>query len=87
MRYELRTSRTAAKQLASLPTAVRARIVGRIERLREWPEHGQDVKALKGRLAGSYRLRCGDYRVLFEVLHDPKVIVVEQIGPRESIYG
>jgi mRNA-degrading endonuclease RelE of RelBE toxin-antitoxin system len=87
MRYELRVSRKAARQLASLPAPVRGRIVARVERLRDWPDHGQDVKPLRGRLAGSHRLRCGDYRVLFQVLDDPRAIVVEQVGSRESIYG
>jgi mRNA-degrading endonuclease RelE of RelBE toxin-antitoxin system len=87
MTYELRILRRAARQLALLPAGVRTRIVGRMERLRGWLDHGQDVKALKRRLAGCYRLRCGDYRVLFHVLDDPRAIVVEQVGPRESVYS
>ncbi len=86
MTYELRISRKVAKQLASLPERARERLVRRIERLRDWPDHGQGVKALKGRLAGCYRLRCGSYRVLFQVLDDPKVIVIEQVAARGSIY-
>jgi mRNA-degrading endonuclease RelE of RelBE toxin-antitoxin system len=66
MKYELRIPRRAAKQLASLPARARERIVERIERLASWPDHGQDVKALKGQWAGCYRLRCGSYRVLFQ---------------------
>jgi len=86
MRYELRIPRKVAKQLASLPAKARVRIVQRLKCLGDWPEHGQDVKPLKGRLAGCYRLRCGEYRVLFQVLSDPRVVVVEQIGPRGSVY-
>ncbi len=86
MKYELRIPRRVAKQLASLPAHARERVVHRIERLADWPDHGQDVKALKGQLAGCYRLRCGSYRLLFQVLDDPKVIVIEQIGQRGSVY-
>ena len=86
MRYELRIPRKVAKQLASLPARARSQIVWRVERLANWPAHGQDVKALRGRLAGCYRLRCGDYRVLFQVLDDARVIVIEQVGPRGSVY-
>ncbi len=86
MRYELRIPRKVAKQLASLPARARERIVRRVEQLRNWPDHGQDVKALRGRLAGCYRLRCGSYRVLFQVVEGAKLIVIEQVGPRGSVY-
>ena len=86
MKYELRIAKAAARQLASLPARARERIAERVAALSDWPDHGQDVKALKGQLAGCYRLRCGNHRVLFHVLDDPKVVVVEQIGARGSVY-
>jgi mRNA interferase RelE/StbE len=86
MRYELRIPRRAAKQLASLPSRARSQIIRRVEGLANWPAHGQDVKALRGRLEGCYRLRCGEYRVLFQVLDDARVIVIEKVAPRGSVY-
>jgi len=50
-----------------------------------------NVEAVKpdapgGDLAGLYKLRVGDYRVVYEVLHSEQVIVVHLIGHRREIY-
>jgi len=40
----------------------------------------------KGDLAGLYKLRIGDYRVVYEILYDEKMIVIHQVGHRSEIY-
>lgn len=44
--------------------------------------HADNITQLVG--SSGYRLRVGDYRVVFEVTNE--VIVVTRIGPRSSIY-
>jgi mRNA interferase RelE/StbE len=44
------------------------------------------LEALTGDLAGLYKLRIGDYRVIYEVLWDEKIIVIHAIGHRREIY-
>ncbi len=39
-----------------------------------------------GDLAGLYKLRVGDYRVIYEVLWDEETIVIHAIGHRREIY-
>ena len=43
-------------------------------------------QALKGDLAGLYKLRVGDYRIIHEILHDEESIVIHTIGHRREIY-
>lgn len=43
-------------------------------------------KALTGPLAGLWRLRVGDYRVLLDIQRDELVIVALDVGHRSSIY-
>ena len=43
-------------------------------------------QALKGELAGLYKLREGDYRIIYEILHDEETIVIHSIGHRREIY-
>jgi hypothetical protein len=43
-----------------------ARVYELIERLKNWP-NVSGAKALRGKLAGKYRIRTGDYRILFHV--------------------
>jgi len=44
-----------------------------------------DVEKLEG-LEGSYRLRIGEYRIIFTVNKREKTIFITHIGKRESIY-
>ena len=39
-----------------------------------------------GDLAGFYKLRAGDYRVVYEILHDENLLVIHLIGHRSEIY-
>jgi mRNA interferase RelE/StbE len=43
-------------------------------------------EALAGNLAGLYKLRVGDYRVIYETLRQEETIVVHAIGHRSEIY-
>ena len=44
------------------------------------------LEALTGDLAGLYKLRVGDYRVIYEVLWDEETIVIHAIGHRREVY-
>jgi mRNA-degrading endonuclease RelE of RelBE toxin-antitoxin system len=44
------------------------------------------AKPLRGDLHGSYRIRTGDYRVVFTVSADGQTVVIWKIGYRGSIY-
>lgn len=41
---------------------------------------------LKGKWKGKFKLRVGDYRVVYNVNHDTRLIVVHLIGHRREIY-
>jgi mRNA interferase RelE/StbE len=43
-----------------------------------------NVKALKGQ--STYRLRVGDWRVVYKLKHEQLIVYVIEIGPRGSIY-
>jgi len=48
--------------------------------------NGIRLEALVGDLAGLYKLRVGDYRVIYEVLWDEETIVIHAVGHRREIY-
>jgi mRNA-degrading endonuclease RelE of RelBE toxin-antitoxin system len=73
----------AARQVADLPKPIKARMVGLIVRLAEWPDVS-GARSLRGSLAGHYRLRTGDYRVQFRV--EAGQVVIEHIGHRDGFY-
>jgi mRNA interferase RelE/StbE len=80
-RYRIEYGRSALSDLDSLAPKIRKQVLRKIERL-ESGLHG-DIKRLRGSDI-AYRLRMGDYRVLFDV--DGDVIIVRRIGDRKGVY-
>jgi mRNA interferase RelE/StbE len=60
-------------------------MVLRLEELGEDPFARGTVK-LQGR-DNVYRVRVGNYRILYEVLSSEKIVLVEKIDHRSTIYG
>jgi mRNA interferase RelE/StbE len=81
--WRLELGRRAEKELASLPDAIMQRILDRLQKLAENP-HGPGTKKLQG--GGGYRLRVGDYRVLYDVFLQERVIAVYAVGHRRDVY-
>ena len=81
MAYEMELSDEARRSLRSLPNEVRREIGFQLDRLQR--SFGGDVKKLRGG-KNEYRLRVGNYRVLFELEHNR--IVVYAVGPRKDMY-
>ena len=75
----------AARDLARLDLPEARRIVQRINWL---ASNLGTVKpeTLSGDLAGFYKLRVGDYRVVYEILDAEQVLLVHAIGHRREIY-
>ena len=84
--YSIDFAPKARKQFLRLDPPIRHRLAERMAQLAEWPETGLDVRPLKGRRAGEYRLRVGQYRVIFVVDEESRRILLREIGHRGSIY-
>ncbi len=81
MRYRIEYTGEVVEALARLPKREADQITRKVARL-EAGLHG-DIKRLHGADVG-FRLRMGNYRVLFDVEKD--VIVIQKIGHRKEIY-
>jgi mRNA interferase RelE/StbE len=75
----------AARDLARLDTSTARRIVNRIRWLAENIENIRP-EALTGDLAGLFKLRVGDYRVVYQILRDQELIVIHFVGHRREVY-
>jgi len=85
MTYRVVTSETAERQFNRLDRQVQKRIRDHIEALSENPRpHG--VKKLKG-YRDYWRIRVGDYRVIYTIQDDRLLVVVIRIGHRREVYG
>jgi mRNA interferase RelE/StbE len=81
VRYEVEFLPVALKQLRALPKETRRLIGAKIDRVQY--DLGGDVKKLTG-FKNKYRLRAGNYRVLFEL--EGSTVVVYDVGDRKDIY-
>jgi len=81
--YRVVIEKKASRALMALETHHRARITGAIELLARNP-YPPAARKLTNRLA--YRLRVGDYRIIYSVQESTITIVVVAIGHRKDVY-
>ena len=76
---------TAFEDLSRIDKPIAKRITDKITWL---SEHLDNITPLplKGNLSRFYKLKIGDWRVLYEVGYDEKVITVHKVGHRKEIY-
>lgn len=81
--YSLEFKHSVAKDVAKIPKRDLQRIMDRIGALRDQPRPPGSVK-----LSGQeyYRIRQGNYRIVYEIIDDRLVIVVIAVGHRRDIY-
>ena len=81
-RYELRFKPSVAKDLRGIPSADVRRILTRIETLHEDPRPpGSEKLSAQER----YRLRQGDYRILYNVLDGEGIVEIVKVGHRREV--
>ena len=83
-RYELEISRTAEKQLKTLPKVQQGRVVEAILRLSTEP-FPKGSRKLSG-YDDVFRIRVGSYRVLYSVGQKKLIMIVLKIGHRKDIH-
>lgn len=83
-KYELRIKKSAAKELEAVSRkADRQRLVQRIQSLADDPRP-PDCKKLSG--SNKYRIRQGNYRVVYSVEDNKLIVYVVKIGDRKGVY-
>lgn len=84
MTYSVKVSPAAAKQLRKLDPPARRRIQAAIDLLAENPRPPTATQLVGG--AGEWRVRTGDYRIIYEVHDTVLVVLVLRVGHRREIY-
>ena len=72
------------KDLRSLPKSVVARVFKHIEVLKDDPSPRQSIKLAGAELL--YRIRIGDYRVIYGVDKEAKQVIVHYVRHRRDVY-
>jgi len=82
--YAIEFAPAAARQLGSIPRKEQVRMASRIDALVSDLRPPGYVK-LRGS-EGIYRIRVGDYRVLYQVRDEALLVIVVKVGKRGLIY-
>ena len=80
--YRLEVKRSASKEITDLPKGDCQRIVAKIQALaKDSRPHG--CEKLSG--AEKYRVRQGDYRILYEINDSSRTVTVVKVGNRKEV--
>ena len=83
--YEVIIKREALKELKTFPKKISVFITAAIEHLANEPRpHG--CKKLKGAHENLWRIKVGDYRVIYLIDDVIRIVNVRKIGNRKNIY-
>lgn len=81
--YRIELKSTVQKEIEALPKKEVARLIAKIAALAENPRPVDAVK-LAGRAA--YRVRVGNYRIVYEIKDDVLIVYVVKVGDRKDVY-
>lgn len=84
MSYVIRYAPAASRQLRKIDRADQRQIVTRIDSLADDPRP-DGCKKLRGH-ASIYRIRVGDYRIVYTVADRELVVLVAVVGNRRDVY-
>jgi mRNA-degrading endonuclease RelE of RelBE toxin-antitoxin system len=87
--YEVRLGLDATKAYESLPaktrTAVRSALIRLAASIPKGERGGKRVKTIKGARDSFHRLRVGEYRIMYDVIHEDRVVLVLGIVNRADL--
>ena len=85
IKYSLVITERAAKELKRMPSAWKMRIIAKLNLLAKAPRGpNNNAKPLVG--SSSFRLRVGDYRIIYEIDDAARVLTVTAAGMRGRLY-
>lgn len=85
MNYRITIRKQALKELEHLPKKDNQQISKVIDGLKDNPRP-QGCKKLKGETEYMWRIRVGNYRVLYTIEDEIKIVEVRKIGHRKNVY-
>jgi mRNA interferase RelE/StbE len=83
--YSIEFTPAAERQLKALPKPIQTQIVRRIETLHDNPRP-DGVKKLKDAEGLYYRVRQGNYRILYTVQDKKLMIIIVKVADRKEVY-
>ncbi len=83
MSYQIIIPKTVQKEIDKLPKNIQE---GIIEGLLTLKENSRPPNSLKMKNSQGYRLRVGEYRVLYDINDQNQTVTLRRVGHRKNIY-
>jgi mRNA interferase RelE/StbE len=83
--FNVEFSSKARKFLKKIDSETWKRLMEKIEKLRDDP-FPSDLKRVIGRKEKTFRIRVGDYRILYIVFFDKNLLFISKIDKRSKVY-
>ena len=83
MRYRIQVAKRFEKDFKALDKKLKKRVIEKVESLKTSP---YSFKALHGNLKGYYSIRVGDYRIVYTVAENGKIVTLRSIIHRRTDY-
>ena len=84
--YDLQLTREAESFYRRADPPLVRRLNRCFEQIQQFPYEHPNIKRLKGPFVGSYRYRLGDWRIIYTVAEEKKVITILLIVHRSQAY-
>lgn len=85
-KHRIKFEKKYLKDLKKIPKKERDRIAKNVQALTEDPRPTGCKKLKTSPKEPLFRIRCGDYRVIYSVKNDVLLILVIEVGHRSNIY-
>lgn len=85
-KYKLQYDKRFLKDLEKIPRRFRENIQEKVESLAIDPRPDGYIKLSGSKKNPLYRIRCGDYRIVYTIQDDRLVIIIVELGHRKDIY-
>jgi mRNA interferase RelE/StbE len=83
--YSILWKPKAEKELRALPKAIIQSVIAIVESLAINP-YPANTKKLKGKVKSHFRVRTGNYRIIYEIQNQELIIYIIEVGHRKDIY-
>jgi len=84
MPYRVEVKKSAVKEIAALPKRDQRRVIRAIAALADEPRP-EGARKLTG-AEDAYRIRVGDYRIIYQIANDVLTVLVVRVAHRKDAY-
>ena len=86
MMYRVVLSKTAAHFFETAQVSLQKRMDRCFDQLKVEPRYHPQIRPLRGKFAGYYRYRVGDYRIVYRIEEPKRDVIIALIAHRREIY-